>query len=189
MNPLTENPHSNSLKNTVSFSTFTALGALAMLWFAIYNGFPLLYYDSAGYIHDWTQHMRPIGYNVFIRITSLNISLWFTVLTQALITSYLMMRTAIILFGQNSSTNSLAAFAVLLSVILLTTLPTYASWIMPDILTSWIFFAFFLFLMGPATHDLIVANGIVLLSFFSHLSHVPLTIVSLAVLATANLCS
>jgi len=63
------------------------------------------------------------------------------------------------------------------------------SWLMPDIFTSWIFFAFFLFLMGPALYDRLTAAGILLLSCFVHLSHVPLVIAFLAVVATANLCS
>ena len=189
MNRASENPHSNSLKNTASFPIFTAVGAVAMLWLAIYNGFPPLYYDSAGYIHDWTQHIRPIGYNVFVRLTSLGISLWFTVLVQAFITSYLLMRASIIILGQNSLTSSLAAIVTLFSLVLLTIVSKYVSWLMPDIFTSWIFFAIFLFLMGPALHDRLTAVGILVLAFFSHLSHVPLVIAFLAVIAIANLCS
>jgi len=189
MNTLREDPNSNSLKTTAAFSIFTVAGAVAMLWLAIYNGFPPLYYDSAGYIHDWTQHIRPIGYNVFIRLTSFGISLWFTVLVQAFITSYLLMRTSIIILGKNSLTTSFAAIVVLFSLVVLTSVSKYVSWLMPDILTSWTFFAIFLFLMGPALYDRLTALGVLLLSFFSHLSHVPLVIAFLAVIATANICS
>ncbi len=178
-----------SLKNIASFSAFTLMGAIALLWLAIYNGFPPLYWDSAGYIRDWSQWIRPIGYNVFIRFTALGVSLWFTVFAQALITSYLMMRTAVIFLRQDSLATSFASFVVLLSVILLTTLSKYTSWLMPDIFTSWIFFALFLFLMGPAWLDRLVAIVILVLSFFSHLSHLPLVILLLTMIATANLFS
>jgi hypothetical protein len=190
MNILSENQsQENRLKSSATFWAFTLAGAIAMLWLAIYNGFPLLYWDSAGYIHDWTQHIRPIGYNIFIQLTSLGISLWFTVFAQALITCYLMMRTAIIVFGENSPPASIASFAILIAVVLLTTLSKYTSWLMPDIFTSWIFFAFVFFLMSPAWYDRVVAILVLFISFFSHLSHLPVVILMLAVLATANLFS
>ncbi len=190
MNTIKENPSRFiSLRDISLFLALTVMGAIAMLWLEIYNGYPLLYFDSAGYIHDWTQQMRPIGYNIFIRITSLDVSLCFTVFAQALITSYLMMRTAVIILGQDSPTTTWAAFAILLSVILLTNLSKYASWLMPDIFASWIFFGCFLFLMGLAWHDRVVATVALFLSLFSHLSHLPLSIAVVAVVATANLCS
>jgi len=124
---------------------FASHAADVAWWPAIYNGYPLLYWDSAGYIHDWSHHIRPVGYNVFIWITSVRVSLWFTVFAQALITSYLMMRTAGMILGQNSPASILAAFSILLSVILLTSISKYTSWLMPDIFTSWVFFGFLLF--------------------------------------------
>jgi hypothetical protein len=74
----------------------TVAGAFILMIFALYNGYPLFSNDSASYIHSGYYLQvagdRPVFYGLFIRATSLGISMWGTVLAQCLILSYLCMR-------------------------------------------------------------------------------------------------
>lgn len=61
---------------------------------AFYNGFPLVTSDSGAYIENafklYMPNDRSPGYSFFLRVSSLGISLWFTVVVQAIITGHLM---------------------------------------------------------------------------------------------------
>src|ERR1043165_3424953 len=70
-------------------------GAFCLLIPALYNSFPLITADSGAYISNayllQVPLDRPIGYSVFVRITSLGLSLWCVVLAQAALLSLLML--------------------------------------------------------------------------------------------------
>ena len=57
------------------------IGAIALIWPAFYNGFPLVYSDTGTYLESGfvleTPLDRPITYGVLIRIFSLNgLTIW-----------------------------------------------------------------------------------------------------------------
>lgn len=63
---------------------------------ALYNGYPILDEDSAAFIEQaafphFTPDRTPF-YGIFIKVTSLGVSLWFPVIVQALIVGFLLLR-------------------------------------------------------------------------------------------------
>jgi hypothetical protein len=77
--------------NLLSFAATTSL----LLFDALYNGYPLIYSDTGTYLSSGflleTPFDRPITYGIFIRLSSLNgLSLWGTVVAQALIVAWLL---------------------------------------------------------------------------------------------------
>src|ERR1035438_4255445 len=73
---------------------FISSGALALMFYAIYNGFPILYNDTSTYLNSGfeliTPADRPITYGIFIRLASLNgFSLWTVIFFQSFILSFL----------------------------------------------------------------------------------------------------
>src|SRR5258706_9192109 len=68
---------------------------LALLWLALVNGYPVIFYDSGLYL--WTAvdrltapEARPLVYGWFIYLTSLNLSPWLVVIAQAAIALWVM---------------------------------------------------------------------------------------------------
>lgn len=77
---------------------FSIIGAIFLLGFAFYNGYPIVYSDTSTYIESGFSLQppadRPITYGLFIRLISLNgISLWTVALMQSLIISFLILLT------------------------------------------------------------------------------------------------
>lgn len=75
---------------------FSIIGAISLLGFAFYNGYPIVYSDTSTYIVSGFKLLppvdRPITYGLFIRLTSLNgISLWTVAFFQSLIISFLIL--------------------------------------------------------------------------------------------------
>ena len=72
------------------------LSLVALLWPALYNGFPLVYPDTGAYISSGLRLSvhpdRPVGYGLFILFSSMGISLWFVVVAQALMLNWLIRR-------------------------------------------------------------------------------------------------
>ncbi|UTW63541.1 hypothetical protein KFE98_05145 [bacterium SCSIO 12741] len=60
---------------------------LALLWPALYNGYPLVYSDSGTYINSGFKHVlpvdRPVTYSYLVRHISMEHSLWFVIIVQA----------------------------------------------------------------------------------------------------------
>jgi len=75
---------------------FTFLGAIFLLGFAFYNGYPIVYSDTSTYIASGFSLQppidRPITYGLFILVFSLNgLSLWTVAFMQSLIISFLIL--------------------------------------------------------------------------------------------------
>lgn len=117
---------------------WTLLGALLLIGAALYNGFPLVTSDSGAYIDSgflgWVPADRPILYGLFVRHSSLAVSLWFTIITQSLLLSYLLWQ----IMSQyiNETTGRTAIFFIFIILILFSSIGWYSSQIMPDVFTS-----------------------------------------------------
>jgi hypothetical protein len=126
-----------TLRKLRTFPPDWLIGAFCLLVPALYNSFPLVTSDSGGYIsNSHTLYLpidRPVGYSVFIRITALDVSLWGTVLIQALLLSGLLLAIAKHVLG---TTYRRAFFTV---IMLLTGVATSAGWtcgqLSPDVFT------------------------------------------------------
>jgi hypothetical protein len=75
-------------KHRLSQPVTVAIPFYLLLWVAIFNGYPLLYDDTGGYVTNsftlWQMPYRSIVYSsIFIRLPSLGMSPWVIVLTQS----------------------------------------------------------------------------------------------------------
>lgn len=114
------------------------LAGVAFCWIAFKNRYPLIYPDTGTYIvTGWQKYVpldRPIGYGLFLKMTSMRESLWFTILAQGILTSYtiwLFIRSFVSSISLRRTVFVLAA--ALLSVA--SALPVKTGIILPDIFT------------------------------------------------------
>ncbi len=115
---------------------FWILGVIILISPALYNGYPLVYSDTGTYIESGMELYipidRPIFYGLFIRIFSLNISLWFVIIFQSLMLLYIL-KSFTHLFIPNMKK---VTFLILISsLIFFSGLGWYSSQIMPDVFT------------------------------------------------------
>jgi len=72
------------------------LGSLVLLYGGLYNGFPLVTYDTGTYLGSGMSGVvpddRPITYGLFTRLAGLNFSLWFVIFFQCLVLAELLLR-------------------------------------------------------------------------------------------------
>ncbi|HRD54725.1 MAG TPA: hypothetical protein PKY96_18975 [Flavobacteriales bacterium] len=163
---------------------------MALLWPALWNGYPLVYSDtstylSSGFVLD-TPIDRPITYGIILRITSLNgLTLWSTVLVQSWLMAHLLGR---LLIGIGLS-DAWRRLLVLVAVALLTGLPFSSSQLITDIFTPIMGASLFL-LLAPgwlSRREWIGYSVVFILSYAMHLSHIGITVAVLVVSAAMKL--
>jgi hypothetical protein len=119
----------------ISWTLFTTLLLISA---ALYNGFPLVTSDSGVYILSGFKKFvpvdRPITYGLFVRHSSLAVSLWFTIIFQSLILSYLLWLTLNEFI--DTSIGRTSKLLIIIFLISCTGLSWYSSQIMPDIFTG-----------------------------------------------------
>ena len=155
----------------------TLLDATVMLsGAAIYNGYPLVYPDTGDYVALADISFRSIYYSLLIAPARLTGSLWPVVFFQSLIVAHLLRLILRIAFAIVSGPSFLTIIALLC---VLTSLPWYTGFIMPDIFTGVLVLGLFLLGFCPSSLSgrerkyvavLIVAASVV------HLSHIPLAL-------------
>ncbi len=174
-----------SFYNNLPSILFVISGTIILLWPALHNGYPLVSSDSGTYIRSPRPLDRPVGYYLLILITTLRLSLWLVIFYQALFTSYLMFRNSYLLLrreGLNKIPSQITSFGILILVVILTDLPKYVSWVMPDIFTSWIFLGGMLYLLSSEWYDKLIAYTVISISFLTHGSHILIIFSSLFLL-------
>jgi hypothetical protein len=113
------------------------LGIVITLWPAIYNHYVLVFTDSELYINcgnefSYTED-RSFVYGWFVGITSLHISLWFTIIAQAIIFNL----TCYVFIKQNLGEFNDMMYVALVSLLsLFTALAWDVCYIMPDIFSA-----------------------------------------------------
>lgn len=177
------------MKNSAATDTFRFLGGMLagtvlLVWPAFLNHYPFLFPDTIGYFIMF-GNFRSIGYGYFVNWVSLKTSLWFVIIAQAWITSYLLLRIPRLFFLKNATLVALLMLTVLTT---LTDLPIFASWIMPDIMSSWLFLASILLFSPSGKASYILATVILWVSLASHNSHVLIGIFFLVFLSCIRVC-
>ncbi len=124
------------------------IGAFLLSSIAFFNGYPLLTSDTGVYISSgfrWSLPKdRPIFYGIFLRQISLAHSLWFVVIAQGVLVSYLLRRVVEVLtkkpqgFLSTLFLTGIAAFC--------TGAAWYSGQLMADIFTAFLFLCTFLYL-------------------------------------------
>jgi len=185
---------------------FGAMAACMLLWVAFYNGYPTVFPDTGGYLYTGAFHIelppfRAPGYSIFIELTSLGASAWFTIAIQAIVVVTVLHRTCKYLIGGESGgqsgaesgcqskfrDNCLLAIVCLLAAV--TSLPWEASQLMPDVFAGVVFLSAFLLVFDDQLRltGRIILSTILAISVSSHLSLLPIATLFAAVLVLATL--
>ena len=162
----------SGLKNLIMFLA----AALILSGVAFYNGYPLVYPDTGGYIGLHDNLLRSFFYNLFIFSSSGFQSLWTVVLVQSLIVAHLLYLVLRIVFKVTSR----IAYMVLIALMcLLTNLPWFTGFILPDIFTGALILSLYLLIICRANLGLWERRYLFLLTVLSatvHLSNLPLAL-------------
>lgn len=153
-------------------------GAIALLIPAFLNTYPFVFSDTGAYIacgFDGSVPMdRPAIYGIFVRHSSLSDSLWYTVLAQALLVSFVLFSLCSSLFIQPNQRNKV--FLVLMAVLsFASSLPWFTSYVMADFFTAIVFLLLLLLLLKDHWNWFQKALLLLAFCFFSgaHFTHAP----------------
>lgn len=117
--------------------TFVLL-SFAYVAIALYNGFPLVASDTGAYINNgYILHLpedRTLTYSLFLRISSLSLSLWFPLLVQGGIIALLIHQLCKFIWQDQFTLNRFLLLST--TLIAFTNVSWYASQLMPDIFTA-----------------------------------------------------
>lgn len=158
--------------------------AALLLWPALWNGWPLIFSDTADYLWVWTQPpwfrtIRPPAYGWAIGPLHLGVTLWPVIAAQALLTVWLI-RLVLRRAGLDDGWHLLGVSAALA---LLSGAPWFASWVMADAMTAPMVLAgVALALGGLGRVEGIGAWFALLIGAASHVTHLPVLAAMLAVL-------
>lgn len=155
------------------------LGTLLFLLPAFYNGFPLVYFDTGGYLErGFALTLAPgrsLVYGLFMRATlALGGGLWGLVLVQSALVAWLALRTATLIEPALRPVNALALAGL---GALATGLPWYAAQAAPDFLSASLVLALYLAAYHWTRLSAVerwAVGGAIVLAVASHLSHIPL---------------
>lgn len=158
---------------TSRFAAFAILAAAALyLWPAALNGFPLVYWDTGGYlmagVEDAYEPNRSIWYAWFLEHAGLP-SAWGVAIVQALIAA------AALGAAARGFADTRAALILALALGGASALSWYASWLMPDVFAGLALLAVVALAFGSLGGP--VRAGLTLLLAFSvavHTSHLPM---------------
>ena len=173
---------------------FGAVAACSLLWVALYNGYPTVYPDTGGYLYTGAFHIelppfRAPGYSIFIELTSLGISAWFTIAIQAIVVLIVLYETCKYLMGGEAKFRGRYLLAIVFVLAALTSLPWEASQLMPDVFAGVVFLSAFLLAFDGQLRlwERILLFAILTISVSTHLSLLPIGALLVTVLAIANL--
>lgn len=162
-------------------------GAFIFMIFALYNKYPIVSGDATCYLDSAFNFTvpgeRPVFYGLFIRLTSLGITVWGPVVAQCLLLSYLCIRFIRSILPQLPDLRVLA-------ILLLVSMGTIAGWyvgqILPDIFTAILFLALYLYLRADNTRlQSIFLLGVIYTAIVVHYSHYMIATVFVGLLLLA----
>lgn len=156
-----------------------AAAALILIWPAVWNGFPLIFSDSGTYLGQALARYlgwdRPPFYSFFLLATNWGVTLWLSVLAQALLTAHLL---GLVLRVLNRP-EPLALLLTTIGLAALTPLPWLVSQLMPDLFTGYTVLTLWLLGFRFTAMSRIERVYVLLLACFAvavHQSHLPLAL-------------
>ena len=158
--------------------------------FALINKFPLVYSDTGTYIVSGYEFNlpfdRPVFYGLFLRYTSLKLSLWLTILAQSLIAVFLIREMILYYHNEKKNANLLTiVFVFLLSMS--SSLSYVVSELIADVFTSYLVLCLLLWQNPNLTK---IKRGIITLIFcyslITHNSHFLIVFAAIACLVMIN---
>lgn len=180
------------------FPLYFILTSFIFLFPVFYNGYPLFYSDSALYIlasnlfgalshTESLPYLSGIGYAWFIRIVAWRTTLYLVVFAQALILNILLYQSIKVLLPDTKILNFHLPIIIILS--LFSSMGWTVSQLMPDIFTSYLVLAIFLFYawnkksVGMYTF----LSVIIISSILSHLTNITISVLMIGFLFIAFL--
>jgi hypothetical protein len=153
-------------------------GAIMLAWPAFLNGYPLVFSDTGGFLHQTLGPLmlwdKPWVYGPVLHLFHWRVSLWLPLLAQGLVASHLLWLVQRALRGQATAGRHLA---VCLVAATLTAAPFTVALLMPDLFAPLLVLA--LFLLGPGRAALSAAETgwlmlLASIAIAAHLAHLPL---------------
>ena len=148
------------------------LGSLVLLYGGLYNGFPIVTYDTGTYLGSGLDLVvpddRPIAYGLFTRLASLHFSLWFVIFFQCLLLAGLLLRYLAVYVPR--ARHPATRLALLLAFVWATGLSWISCELMADVFTPIGLLALGLVLLGHA-RGAGERAGLLLLTLVSALMH------------------
>jgi hypothetical protein len=160
-----------------------ALATVLLLWVALFNGYPTVWWDSGDYLQSsfllTPSESRPIFYGLFLRYTHWQRTLWTTVAVQSALIVYVIRATVEAATRIRSRWRDLVLVGVIALLAVGTALPWVVGLIMADIFAGICVLALFLVLLHSRflSRANLAAYGLFVLSIVVHLSLLPLAIV------------
>jgi polysaccharide transporter, PST family len=168
------------------------LGAVSLLWPALWNGYPLVFSDTGTYltqaIEGYVGWDRPIFYSLFLLPLHMTVTTWPVIAVQALLLIHLLhlMRRTIL---PGASVVWLLPIALGLSIA--SPLPWFSSQLMPDVFTGIVVLTLALLIFARdllSTRERIWLAALAAFAISVHQSHVPLAAVLLFVFLPLRRC-
>jgi hypothetical protein len=170
-----------------------ALGAVALIWPALLNGYPLLFSDTGAFLHQTLGPLviwdKPHVYGPLLHAFHWRVTLWLPALAQGLMISWLLWLTLRALRGGATAPMHLTACA---AAAFLTAAPFTIALLMPDVFAPAVLLS--LLLLAFANDAMTRAEAVGLhaigaIGIATHLSHLPLAaaIVVFALLVTRRI--
>jgi hypothetical protein len=177
--------YTGDLRSKVSWIAAHVFGALALLWIALANGFPLVFPDSGSYLRVGTElHYlsdRPVIYGLMIAPFARIGGLWSIVAAQALLTTFIIGIAFKAITGRRSA---ILLFLTLLGLAAMSSLPWFVGQIMPDFLTGLVALLVFQVLFAPdggTRWSRWWPPALLVPLIAAHLSHLPLAAALIAI--------
>jgi len=152
-------------------AAIAALCAL-LLAAALWNGFPIFFYDTGAYVFEGLGHVflaeRSAVYSLFVLVAGGGISLWFVAVVQAAMTAFVMVQVARVLTPRLTLAGMLAVGCMLTVA---TGLPWYAGEIEPDFLTALAVLSLYLLAFHAQRFDALRKGLLVAVAAFSIAAH------------------
>ena len=171
------NPHLLVIRSLL----IRAAAVCALLWVALFNGYPIVFSDTASYLLTGLTFIafwpfRSPGYSIFTKLASLGISAWLVIGVQAIIVVYVLDKTCEYLLGNARRYRDICLLVSVSILAALTSLPWLVSQLMPDVFAGIIFLSSFLLALNdqlPARSRLSLA-AILMISTAVHTSLLPI---------------
>jgi hypothetical protein len=160
-----------------------AFGALALLWPALVNFYPLVFSDTGAFLAQFFARFmvwdKPWIYGPVLGAVSAGLSLWLPAIAQALLVSATLWAAARVLGAARPARH--VALCLLLAA--LSTAPWFASLLMPDILAPLLVLALFLLAFAPGPARRWPWALLATFCIAAHLAHLVIAAAVLAVIA------
>lgn len=157
------------------------VAVLMMSGAALYNGYPMVYSDTGAYLRGHNIGDRSVFYSFFLAPAHLTHTLWSVVIAQCLLAGYLLRLVLREVFAIGSR---LGFLAIIVGLCMMTSLPWYAGFLMPDIFTPLMVLGLFMLAFcfeRLSRWEQCFVVGLTFVAAIVHYSHIPIAMGLLAI--------